>query len=233
MMNEVRIGLNRQTTALTQEDYGQNLSTQFGIPGVNMSPQTSGLSSLVVNGLFNIGDSLLTPLQIATTDWNFTDKITWVKGRHVIRLGFDYQHEMGSTGYLVYGRGNYTFLNLSTSSLIGTPGGNAFASFLVGAPYRNSAGRVSAGHGGADLLSHGFLCAGRHQGHAEAHAQRRRALRHHAVSARNAQSAVQLRSGDRNDADRRSRYQSAAGEYRLQRSRAASWAGLLAQRTRP
>ena len=136
MMNDVRVGLNRQTSALTQEDYGQNLSQQFGIPGVNVSPQTSGLSSLVVNGLFNIGGSLLTPLRLNTTDWNFTDKITWVKGRHVIRLGFDYQHELGSTGYLVYGRGNYTFLNLSTSSAIGTPGGNAYASFLVGAPYQ-------------------------------------------------------------------------------------------------
>jgi hypothetical protein len=136
LINELRLGLNRQTTALTQEDYGQNLSTLFGIPGVNVSPQTSGLSNLDVAGLFDIGDSLLTPLQLATTDWNLADKITWVKGRHVIRLGFDYQHEMGSTGYLVYGRGNYTFLNLSTSSLVGKPGGNAFASFLVGAPFQ-------------------------------------------------------------------------------------------------
>jgi hypothetical protein len=139
IMNEVRIGLNRQTTALTQEDYGQNLSQQFGIPGVNVSPQTSGLSNLNVAGLFDIGDSLLTPLQLNTTGWNFTDKITWVKGRHVVHVGVDYQHEMGSTGYLVYGRGYDTFLNLSTSSLAsvvaGTGGGNAFASFLVGAPY--------------------------------------------------------------------------------------------------
>ncbi len=136
LINELRLGLNRQTTALTQEDYGQNLSQQFGIPGINVSPQTSGLSNLDVAGLFDIGGSLLTPLQLATTDWNFTDKITWVKGRHVIHVGFDYQHEMGSTGYLVYGRGLYTFLNLSTSSLVGKPGGNAFASFLVGAPYQ-------------------------------------------------------------------------------------------------
>jgi len=136
MINDVRVGLNRQTTALTQEDYGQNLSTQFGIPGVNTSPQTSGLSNLNVFGLFDIGDSILTPLQLATTDWNFTDKVTWVKRRHVIRVGFDYQHELGSSGYLVYGRGSYTFLNLSTSSLVGTAGGNAYASFLVGAPYQ-------------------------------------------------------------------------------------------------
>ncbi len=57
----------------------------------------------------------------------------------MFRFGFDYQHEMGSTGYLVYGRGFYTFLNLTTSSLVGTPGGNAFASFLTGAPYQVSA----------------------------------------------------------------------------------------------
>jgi hypothetical protein len=133
--NEVRIGLNRQTTALTQEDYGQNLSTQFGIPGVNESPQTSGLSSIDVNGLFNLGGSILTPLRLNTTDWNLTDKIVWTKGRHLVRLGIDYQHEMGSTGYLVYGRGDYIFLNLSTSSLVGPAGGNAYASFLVGAPF--------------------------------------------------------------------------------------------------
>jgi hypothetical protein len=136
LLNELRIGLNRQTTELTQADYGQNLSQQFGIPGINMSPQTSGLSNLDVAGLFDIGDSLLTPLDLATTQWSFTDKITWVKGRHIIHAGVDYQHEMGSTGYLVYGRGLYTFLNLSTSSLVGTPGGNAYASFLVGAPYQ-------------------------------------------------------------------------------------------------
>jgi hypothetical protein len=136
LINEIRLGLNRQTAALTQEDYGQNLSRQFGIPGINVSPQTSGLSNLDVAGLFDIGDSLLTPLRINTTDWNFTDKITWVKGRHVIHVGIDYQHEMGSTGYLVYGRGLYTFLNLSTSTLVGAPGGNAFASFLVGAPFQ-------------------------------------------------------------------------------------------------
>ncbi len=136
LINEIRIGLNRQPTSLTQEDYGQNLSAQFGIPGVNKSPQTSGLSSLDVAGLFAVGDGLLTPLQIATTDWNVSEKLTWVKGRHVVRFGFDAQYGMGSAGYLVYGRGFYVFLNLTTSNLVGPAGGNAFASFLTGAPYQ-------------------------------------------------------------------------------------------------
>jgi hypothetical protein len=136
LINEIRIGLNRQTTALTQQDYGQNLSQQFGIPGVNHSPDTSGLSTLNVAGLFTLGGSILTPLRLATTSWNLSEKLMWVKGRHTLRFGFDSQHELGSTGYLVFGRGYYTFLNLTTSTLVGAAGGNAFASFLVGAPFQ-------------------------------------------------------------------------------------------------
>jgi hypothetical protein len=136
IINEARLGLNRQTTSLTQADYGQNLAQQLGIPGVNLSPQTSGLPAIAVAGLFNVGGSLLTPLYLASTAWNVSEKISWVKGRHILHFGFDYQHELGSSGYLVYGRGFYTFLNLTTSSAVGTAGGNAFASFLTGAPYQ-------------------------------------------------------------------------------------------------
>ena len=59
LINEARIGLNRQTTSLTQEDYGQNLSSQFGIPGINLSPQTSGLSNLVVPACSASGEACL------------------------------------------------------------------------------------------------------------------------------------------------------------------------------
>lgn len=135
LINEIRIGLNRQTLNLTQQDYGQNLSSEFGIPGANISPQTSGLSGLALSGLFTAGDSVLTPLRLNVTDWNFSEKLIWAKGRHSLRFGFDGQYEQGSTGYLVYGRGYYVFLNLSTDSLVGPAGGNVFASFLLGAPY--------------------------------------------------------------------------------------------------
>ncbi len=154
LINEIHVGLNRQTTALTQEDYGRNLSEQFGIPGVNRSPQTSGLSNLAVSGLFNVGGSLLTPLSLASTGWSLSDKITWIKGRHALRFGFDGNYEMGSSGYLVYGRGYYIFLNLSTSTAVGAPGGNAFASFLLGAPYQVL--RDDFPPGMAGLISHRF-----------------------------------------------------------------------------
>jgi hypothetical protein len=136
LINQIRIGLNRQTTSLTQEDYGKNSSDELGIPGVNRSPQTSGLSSLVISGMFSAGGSILTPLRVAATNWNFSDGVIWMKGRHTFRFGVDDQYELGSTGYLVFGRGNYTFLSLTTSTAVGPAGGNAFASFQVGAPFQ-------------------------------------------------------------------------------------------------
>ena len=102
---------------------------------MNQSPQTSGLPNIAVSGMFTLGGSLLTPLNLNVTDWNFSEKLMWSKGRHSLRFGFDSQYELGSTGYLVYGRGSYTFLNLTTSTAVGTAGGNAFASFLLGAPF--------------------------------------------------------------------------------------------------
>jgi hypothetical protein len=157
LINEVRIGLNRQTTSLTQDDYGQNLAQQLGIPGVNLSPQTSGLPAIAVAGLFSVGGSLLTPLTLASTSWNLSEKISWIKGRHILRFGFDYQHELGSTGYLVYGRGFYTYLNLTTSSAVGTAGGNAFASFLTGAPYQALRDQFPPGLVGLISSRYGFF----------------------------------------------------------------------------
>src|SRR5581483_10262881 len=86
LINEIRLGLNRQTLSLTQQDYGQNLASQFGISGANLSPQTSGLSGLSVTGLFSAGDSILTPLTLNVTDYTFSEKLIWIKGRHTLHF---------------------------------------------------------------------------------------------------------------------------------------------------
>jgi hypothetical protein len=134
LIHEFRAGLNRQTLSLRQEDFGRNFSEEFGIPGVNRDPDTSGLATITVAGLFNAGGSILTPLRMATTQWAWSEKLLWIKGRHALRFGAAGQSEIGSSGYRVFGRGYYTFLNLSTSSAVGPAGGDAFASFITGAP---------------------------------------------------------------------------------------------------
>ncbi len=136
LIHEFRAGFNRQTTSLRQEGFGQNISEELGIPGVNRDDATSGLSTIVISGVFNVGASILTPLRLAVTNWNWSDRLVWIKGRHALRFGVDGQHERGASGYRVFGRGFYTFLNLSTSTAVGPAGGDAFASFLIGSPFQ-------------------------------------------------------------------------------------------------
>ncbi len=129
--------MNRQTTSLTQQDYGQNLASQFGIPGVNQSPQTSGLPNLRVTGLFDLGGSLLTPLRLDVTDWNFSEKAD-------VDQRPPFPAISASTASMSWGAPAtwYTGAAITRSStsqpapLIGPAGGNAFASFLLGAPYQ-------------------------------------------------------------------------------------------------
>ena len=131
--------------------------------------------------MFDVGGSLLTPLQLAITDWNFSEKVIWTKGRHSLRFGFDSQYELGSTGYLVYGRGYDTFLNFTTSTLVGTPGGNAYASFLLGAPYQILRDDFPPGMVELLMPRNGMFVQDDFKVLAAAHAQSGRPLRHHAV----------------------------------------------------
>jgi len=72
LINEFRIGVNarplRYAAGLRTEPVGT-----IRIPGVNRSPETSGLANINVAGLFGVGGSILTPLQVASTDVNFSE----------------------------------------------------------------------------------------------------------------------------------------------------------------
>ncbi len=63
---------------------------------------------------------------------------------------------------MVYGRGSYTFLNLTHQhGLVGTAGGNAFASFLVGAPFEILRDTFPPGMVELLILPQRILCSGR------------------------------------------------------------------------
>lgn len=70
--------------------------------------------------------------------WQFLDDITWVKGRHTIKAGFEYRHhQMPYTGLIAYRMGTYNFAQTETggydaqgNTLSST--GDPFASMMLG-----------------------------------------------------------------------------------------------------
>lgn len=88
------------------------------------------------NGYLTLGDS---DNQASSPqffqNWDGVDDLTWVRGKHQVKFGFEYRRRRLTTGDRRLQAGQFTFSNLSTSLPDSTNfnvWGNGFASFLLG-----------------------------------------------------------------------------------------------------
>jgi len=139
LLSEARLGLARFNEVAVGVGYGQDLSTQVGIPGANVNLFTSGLSSISVDGLSNpfLGVFSSFPWNLAQTNIEFVNNWSKVHGGHSFDWGLDY-HRIRDD-YLIapsWPMGEFSF-TAGPASLNGGPTANfanAFASFLLGVP---------------------------------------------------------------------------------------------------
>src|SRR6185312_10329142 len=89
-VNEFRIGVTRNWSFYQTSDGGKNLSDQLGIANVNVSPFTTGLPWFDFSPSPSwIGTSPFTPALGGFTDWEESDNLSMLRGRHSIKIGFD------------------------------------------------------------------------------------------------------------------------------------------------
>lgn len=150
VISEVRIGFMYYRNNATNADRGLNTSTELGIPGVNVSDFTSGITGIYINGFSNptVGYSPSLPWERGEQNFNFVGNVTWIRGNHTIKIGADYRRNrdelLQNQTFSPRGRFNFTE---GTTQLRGAGGtgnsstsfANSFASFLFDLP--NSTGR--------------------------------------------------------------------------------------------
>ena len=131
------VGYERQGQHVYPNDFGTNYGLQFGIPNTNgPDPLQSGFPNISVSGYTNFGVPSWMPLQRVEESYTNSDNLTWTKGAHELRFGFDlvrhhlnhWQPEIGQgpRGYLGFAGGE-------TALAPGAPNQfNAYASFLLG-----------------------------------------------------------------------------------------------------
>src|SRR6266403_5210128 len=133
-------GYQRMEQTVQGTDFGTNYGDQLGIPGLNGPDiRQSGFPNININGYNDTGVPGWMPL--ARTEENFTTShnLSWTKGAHEFRFGFDgvlyrmshWQPELGAgpRGYIQF-TGGPTALGPS-----GSPNNfNGLAAFLLGAP---------------------------------------------------------------------------------------------------
>ncbi|MGA7029775.1 MAG: carboxypeptidase regulatory-like domain-containing protein [Candidatus Acidiferrales bacterium] len=133
LSNEFRFGFNRYDTSDFVPAFGVDANNALGIPNGNLSglPITSGIAQFTIQGINGgsalVGDQGPIPngLGRLANIYEYTDNVTWIKGKHTFKFGGDIQWFQTSVrnpqndprGQFSFG-GGYT--------------GSGFADFLVG-----------------------------------------------------------------------------------------------------
>ena len=112
----------------------------LGIPGLNPGDSaTWGIPAISLNGdgFSGIGDSTDGPYVIQDNSFQFVDNISWTRGKHSFRGGFEFTRQNFNQVGNQFSRGNFVFQPNATQSPTHT-GGDAFAEFILGDLYQST-----------------------------------------------------------------------------------------------
>ncbi|MBZ5653578.1 MAG: carboxypeptidase regulatory-like domain-containing protein [Acidobacteriia bacterium] len=128
LLNEARIGLNRNLQVRTQDGTGDPaLFVLKPMTNIVATPLNFGLPIVGMAGFSAFGTPPTFPEIVGGTTFQYDESLTWVKGRHTFKTGIDFRNtQFPHTPYL-FSRGQYVFQGLAT--------GNPVADFLLGYPF--------------------------------------------------------------------------------------------------
>jgi outer membrane receptor protein involved in Fe transport len=134
-------GFQRQDQTVKGTDFGKDFSSILGIPGIGgPDPRQQGFPNISINGYNGFGVPGWMPLERIEESFTTSHNVSWIKGSHNFRFGFDgvlhrlnhWQPELGAGP-----RGAINFTG-GTTALAGSSFNNfnGYASFLLGLPYQ-------------------------------------------------------------------------------------------------
>lgn len=135
LLLELKAGYQRFALNSQSVDLGQNLATQFGIPGANHDYVSTGLPLMQPSGYETLGGASFVPLIEFENTFDYQGSLSWTKASHSMRLGAALIRRQVTNVQSSYPRGAYNFDGNATNDPSGAiPSGNAIASWLLGFP---------------------------------------------------------------------------------------------------
>ena len=155
IVNDARFGYSHFFNSLgLLSAYTTDVVGGLGIPGLNSgAPSTWGIPNMTFasgptgttkNIWSGFGDSTDGPYVVTDPTLSIIDNISWVKGKHSLRFGFEYNHQTFNQLGNQFSRGQFSSQPLSTALGTGTPGhvtlsgGDPLADFLLGNLYQST-----------------------------------------------------------------------------------------------
>lgn len=128
LLNEFRVGVARDNNQIKSPEVGSQILQDVGIQGVSTS-EIPTYPSFSVSGLTSPGG--VPNFAGISTNFEWTDNLSWVHGSHTLKFGFDLIRDRESGYY--YGGNVY-----GTYSFSGAFTGSPYADFLLGLPTSTS-----------------------------------------------------------------------------------------------
>jgi hypothetical protein len=161
VVNVARASYAYMTLFGRQVTVDKNLAKEIGITGVSTAQLNWGVPGVAWQGYSGIGSNGLTQGNVLH-NYQLTDNLTWIKGGHTIKTGYDIRQ----TRFLLDSdngpRGSFTFNASYTASLNPTTGnpvantGNGVADFLLGYP-TNMSGAVGTSATHFQFMTHNLF----------------------------------------------------------------------------
>lgn len=139
LVNEFRMGFSRFDLHAVPKNLAYNSAQQLGIPGINeaVPPYSNGMIGVRPTGFQNLGNITPIPSISQNTNYQISENVTQILGRHSIKFGFQvirrhlnfFESQDPARGFFNF---DGTFTN--QPGVAGT--GNTIASMLLGYPYQ-------------------------------------------------------------------------------------------------
>jgi hypothetical protein len=137
LVNALRVGFNRVHYISNVPSYGQNYPPpSLQVPGVPNNPLVNGLTRFTPDGYNGLGEPLYTPTRSTSQDIQLNDTLSWIHGKHLIKVGPQVHFDQFNLLQIGQPRGNLSFSGqfTSDSGSIADGSGNGVADMLLGIP---------------------------------------------------------------------------------------------------
>jgi hypothetical protein len=133
VINEFRFGLVREAGKWTSGDIGDGYPQKIGLQGA----AANAFPNISIDGTvpMSIGSGLFALLGFAT--FTPSDTVTWVKGKHILKFGGEYNRWQDNQAWANIDAGDYDFSGIFTTDPNPAdlnPTGLGYADFLLGLP---------------------------------------------------------------------------------------------------
>ena len=133
VLNEVRIGDTRRAVQRSAVALASPAGAALNIPGIPANARfPNTMPTFAPNGYQQLGSPNNTASDFSTSVTEIADSLTWLRGRHTMKMGLDWRWERLNVIQPPWPTGSFAFTTVG-SDLPGVANtGNAFASFLLG-----------------------------------------------------------------------------------------------------